>query len=156
MPKASVFICSLSRAVFILHSNAPHFSQGTECKCLSISLYPMNSGIWEQISALEGMFMVDSIQGSVPTNQWPSAFQQARAIISELDESPNFPSSLGTPRWISLTGMLQMVAYLDPDNGGERDIAAWCERQWATILQDHPQSVPALQGMIRPCPAILS
>ena len=89
---------------------------------------------------------MDSAGGAISVQQFPGAFQQARSVISDLDGSSATPGLLGLPRWISLLNVLQKIAYLDADGGGERDIASWCERQWATILQDHPQNVPALQG----------
>ncbi|KAL9112666.1 MAG: hypothetical protein Q9187_007733, partial [Circinaria calcarea] len=48
---------------------------------------------------------------------------------------------------ILVTSTLQQLAYQDVDSGGETDIALWCERQWATILQSHPDNVVALQGL---------
>jgi len=41
---------------------------------------------------------------------------------------------------------MQGLAYEDPDTGGEVDIALWCERQWATQLQNDADNATALQG----------
>ena len=106
----------------------------------------MNSTVLEHIVALESMFAAEPLSQSIDVAQWPAALQQARTLISELQESPNFSSIIGVPRWTRLIRVLQKIAYLDPDGGGEPDIASWCERQWATILQNHPQNVTALQG----------
>ena len=80
------------------------------------------------------------------TRQWNLALAQARAITSDLEKISDYIGILGTARSIALIGVLQNLAYLDPDSGGETDITSWCERQWATMLQTYPQNVQALQG----------
>ena len=106
----------------------------------------MSARLLEQVAALEDILSNGPDYGHMDAHHLPEALQQAQAIISELEGSPNFPFLLGLPRWIQITSVLQRIAYLDADNGGERDVAAWCERQWATILQEYPLNVPALQG----------
>ena len=105
----------------------------------------MSTDLLERVSALERMFAAGTLDDGTDA---PTVTQQARRLISELDENTTAQSLLGLARWISLVSLLQRIAYLDPDMGGEEQIASWCERQWATVLQDHPEHVAALQGML--------
>ena len=109
-------------------------------------LISMSDRLLEQVAALESVLSDGPDRRHMDAHTLPEALQQAQAVISELEGSPNFPYLLGLPRWIQITSILQQIAYLDADNGGEREIAAWCERQWATILQEYPLNVAALQG----------
>ena len=93
---------------------------------------------------------LSNIQGVLNTHRldWRSCLPAARGIIALLDEDSPTTQQLDVQERISVTSTLQKLAYQDADTGGERDIALWCERQWATILQSHPDSVEALQGML--------
>ena len=115
----------------------------------------MSSGLLQRVSALKDMISSDASDGVSGSLDRLSAFEQARALISGLDGASSIVNILGIPRWTSLVGVLQKIAYLDPDSGGERDIALWCERQWATVLQEHPQNIAALQGKRAPTSPIL-
>lgn len=79
---------------------------------------------------------------------WRSCLPAARGIIAFLDEIPHTMQPLHVQERLSVTSTLQKLAYQDADAGGERDIALWCERQWATILQSQHDNVEALQGML--------
>lgn len=81
-------------------------------------------------------------------NNWRSCLPAARGIITFLEENPRTTQSLDVQEQISVTSILQKLAYQDVDTGGERDIALWCERQWATLLHSHPDNVEALQGIL--------
>lgn len=78
---------------------------------------------------------------------WRSCIPAARGIIALVDGISLTTQPLDVQERILVTSTLQQLAYQDADNGGETDIALWCERQWATILQSHPDNVVALQGM---------
>ena len=82
------------------------------------------------------------------SQDWRSYLPRARAIIALLENTPIILELLDMERRTSTLATLQQLSYQDPDNGGERDIARWCERQWATILQAHPNNARALQGML--------
>ena len=77
---------------------------------------------------------------------WRSYLPRARAIIDLLDNTPIILDLLGIDRRTSTLATVQQLSYQDADNGGERDIALWCERQWATTLQVAPNHAQALQG----------
>ncbi|MCJ1232999.1 hypothetical protein MMC14_000953 [Varicellaria rhodocarpa] len=81
------------------------------------------------------------------SQDWRSYLPRARAIIALLENTPIILELLDMERRTSTLATLQQLSYQDPDNGGERDIARWCERQWATILQAHPNNARALQGL---------
>ena len=99
------------------------------------------ASVEEAISQIQGI--LDS-----QSHDWQSYLPRARAIIALLDNTPIILELLGIDRRISTLATLQQLSYQDPDNGGERDIARWCERQWATTLQAHPNNARALQGML--------
>lgn len=105
----------------------------------------MDQNLAAQISSLEH----GPTDGEVSTAglaRSTALLQTARSVIATADRSPSVRSQLGSPRWLTLVGILQKLAYDDPDTGGETDIALWCERQWATQLQNEPDNKSALQG----------
>ena len=82
------------------------------------------------------------------SQDWRSYLPRARAIIELLENTPVILELLGIDRRASTLAALQQLSYQDADNGGERDIAFWCERQWATTLQAFPDHVQTLQGTL--------
>ena len=106
----------------------------------------MDPQLRERISRLEVLL---SNQEDLPrggSQEFNETAEKAKAIIKELETVPTARRSLGVPRWVNLIGLLQRLAFVDPDTGSEPDITNWCERQWAEVLRDHPHNVPALQG----------
>ena len=106
----------------------------------------MDPRLREAVSRLEVML---SSQDEIPPKDspsWEEAIVQAKAVTADLDATPNVRNSLGIPRWVHLIELLQKLAYVDPDSGAQPEMATWCERQWADVLQNHPHNVPALQG----------
>ena len=79
-------------------------------------------------------------------NTLQASLRSARLIISEVDSAIS-PLPQDLQEKIRLLNILQRLAYHDPDVGGEVDIARWCEREYATLLQDHPDNVDILTGM---------
>lgn len=75
-----------------------------------------------------------------------ASLQTARLVIASVDRNPTIRTQLGSDRWLKLVNIMQGLAYEDPDTGGEVDIALWCERQWATQLQNDADNATALQG----------
>ena len=105
----------------------------------------MDPRLREAVSRLE----VRLSQNAIPqkgSQGWNEAIEMGKTVTNDLDAMSNARGSLGVPRWVNFVGLLQKLAYIDPDSGAEPDIASWCERQWADVLQAHPQNVPALQG----------
>lgn len=116
---------------------------------LVFTAYAMESGVTAHVAALENMFPSGSSVHAADSSQWRLALAHARAITAELEGISEYVAVLGPTRSVTLISLLQNMAYLDPDSGGETDISSWCERQWATILQSFPQNVLALQGKRR-------
>ena len=79
-------------------------------------------------------------------NTLQTSLRSARHIINEVDSAIS-PLPRDVQEKIRLLNILQRLAYHDPDAGGEVDIARWCEREYATLLQDHPDNVDILTGM---------
>ena len=75
-----------------------------------------------------------------------ASLRSARLIINEVDNGVS-PLPRDLQEKIRLLNILQRLAYHDPDAGGEVDIAGWCEREYATLLQDHPDNVEILTGL---------
>ena len=110
----------------------------------------MDPRLREQISRLEVML---SGQGPIPprdSQSWDNAVALGKVIINSLESPARARSSLGVPRWVNFVGLLQKLAYVEPDEEAQPDIAAWSERQWTEVLQSHPHNVPALQGKSKP------
>ncbi|MCJ1243023.1 hypothetical protein MMC30_000219 [Trapelia coarctata] len=76
-----------------------------------------------------------------------ASLQNARSVIAAVERNPGIRAQFGSARWLRLVDILQQLAYEDPDAGGEVDIALWCERQWATQLQNDADNETALQGL---------
>ena len=109
----------------------------------------MASTILQRIAYLESVLPGVNPSISTSSPNYTTALQQARALISELNASPQALATFGLQRYIGLIYKLQKLAYANADNGGKADIASWCERQWATIIHRNPQNSAALQGI---CP----
>ena len=107
----------------------------------------MDPKLMDDVSRLEVILSSQDVVPPKGSNGWNDAVENAKAVIELLDSAPRARNSLGVPRWVNLVGLLQKLAFVDPDGGAEPDIAAWCERQWADVLKDHPHNVAALQGM---------
>jgi len=103
----------------------------------------MNPALADQITSFE---REESVNGDASANDSAGFLLMARSLIASLDQYPSTPTQLGPARWLNLVDKLQMIAYYDPDRGGETDIALWCERQWATALQSESDNITALQG----------
>ena len=106
----------------------------------------MDPRLREAVSRLEVMLSSQDETPQKDSPSWEEAILQAKTVTGDLDKAPNARTSLGVPRWVNLVGLLQKLAYVDPDSGAQPEIATWCERQWADVLQNHPHNVPALQG----------
>ncbi len=79
-------------------------------------------------------------------NDWQSYLGSARDVLASIDVTQFMRSTSRTEEQVWLVNNLQKLAYAEPDNGSVHDIAAWCLRQWLTILESRPQNVAALQG----------
>ena len=101
------------------------------------------SSLSGRINSLEEMMLLPAI---LDTEHWQAAVGSARSIIRDIDRLSWPVDLLGHTGWIRLITMLQNLAYQDPDNGGVVDVALWCERQWATLLQNDPVNMAALQS----------
>lgn len=79
--------------------------------------------------------------------EWENYLPAARSAIATVDKAKFFSLTkrLAEQRWV--IQVLQDFAYHDPDDGGIKDIANWCEASWLTILQDHPDDVNTLEGL---------
>jgi hypothetical protein len=88
-------------------------------------------------------------------HNYPDAWEQhlpfARGVISVLDEMGfmNDRSRHQEQAWI--IECLQRLAYQQPDEGGVRDIAQWCQRQWLKILEGDSENIDALRGERQLC-----
>ena len=80
-----------------------------------------------------------------------SYLSTAREIMASLDNIPQGIEPLLVDDQIRTVAVLQSLAYRNADNGAPVDISTWCERQWATILQSHPNNFRALQGFFHAC-----
>jgi len=112
----------------------------------------MDQILADQISSLEHGSTDGEATNSDPARPLVS-LQAARSVIATVDRSPAIRNQIGSDRWLRLVNILQKLAYEDPDTGGEVDIALWCERQWATQLQNEPDNETALQGKPGPLSA---
>jgi hypothetical protein len=117
--------------------------------CLLPASTTMNQILADQISSLEHGPTNGEATSPDPARSSVS-LQAARSIIASVDRSPAIRIQIGSDRWLRLVNILQKLAYEDPDAGSEVDIALWCERQWATQLQNEPENETALRG--KPCP----
>ena len=79
-------------------------------------------------------------------HDWRSCLPTARGIIALLEDMPRGLEPLNLDNQIRVALVLQRLAYEDADNGAQMDISTWCERHWATILQNFPDNLRALQG----------
>ena len=80
------------------------------------------------------------------SNSWRSCLETVRTTITTLENSAFLSSPSLLDEQVKLVSTFQKLAYQEPDNGGEVDIASWCVRQWATMLQRHPNSLDSLKG----------
>lgn len=110
----------------------------------------MDSKLRERFNRVEVLLSRNGPVFQKDTRDWQETVKKAKTLINHLESVPQARSSLGIPRWINFVGLLQRLAYVDPDDGAEVRIASWCEEQWAEVLQSHPQNVPALQGKFEP------
>ena len=90
---------------------------------------------------------IDQMLASNPSN-WREYLNDARSILDDVEASGFVNETAQTADQVWLIGILQQLAFSEPDTGSPRDIAEWCLRQWLTILQTRPQNVPALKGEI--------
>ena len=73
-------------------------------------------------------------------------FALARSAIASFDQL-DYMNDLGrTTEQVAVLNTLQNLAYLNADEGGIRDIADWCLRQWLTVLNRDQECLEALQG----------
>jgi len=81
------------------------------------------------------------------SQDWRNYLTLARFVMAHIDNTAFMqqPSRLAEQTW--MIGGLQRLAYVDADNGGVPDIAAWCARQWLVIFQRNPQDLAALRGV---------
>ncbi|MCJ1257261.1 hypothetical protein MMC24_005086 [Lignoscripta atroalba] len=82
------------------------------------------------------------------SNSWRSCLETVRTTITTLENSAFLSSPSLLDEQVKLVSTFQKLAYQEPDNGGEVDIASWCVRQWATMLQRHPNSLDSLKARI--------
>ncbi|KAL2357713.1 hypothetical protein BJ546DRAFT_323740 [Cryomyces antarcticus] len=80
-------------------------------------------------------------------NDWRYYIVTARGVIASIESTTFMHSSSRVAEQTWLVNGLQQLAYHDADNGNVPDVADWCTRQWLTILQRHPDNVPALNGI---------
>ena len=106
----------------------------------------MDQNLATQISLLESVLTGIRDSHQITPEIVPATLQSGRFVIASLDRDPAIRAQLGSDRWLGLIHTLQKLAYHDSDNGGEVDIALWCERQWATELQQNPDNIMALRG----------
>ena len=107
----------------------------------------MSSLLIERIASLQQRISSTSRSRDIDPEHLQQILGSARSIILDLDGLSEPADSLGNTEWINLISTLQDIAYLDPDNGGAVDVALWCERQWATVLQSDPENVVVLQKL---------
>ncbi|MCJ1306594.1 hypothetical protein MMC25_000237 [Agyrium rufum] len=89
------------------------------------------------------------------SQEWEICLADARMVIRILDGSSSSSSSSSQPLTdvfdldyqIYTISTLQKLAYKDPDHQPQRDIATWCERRWASIIQSHGEDYRAPQGL---------
>ena len=131
----------------ISSSSPEHCSNSALCHFVLIRIAStvMDPNLLRQIYSLEHG-PTDGEVSNMDAARSMASLQTARSVIASVDRSPAIRSQLGSDRWLRLVNILQRLAYEDPDTGGEVDIALWCERQWATQLQNDADNESALQG----------
>ena len=90
---------------------------------------------------------IDQMLTSNPSN-WRDHLDDARSILDDIEASGFINETAQTADQVWLIGILQQLAFSEPDTGSPRDIAEWCLRQWLTVLQTRSQNVSALKGEI--------
>lgn len=70
-----------------------------------------------------------------------------RSITALLDSTTFMTRCSAAIEQIRIIDALQQLAYVDADNGAVADIAAWCSRQWQSVLDRDPTNVAALRGI---------
>jgi len=70
-----------------------------------------------------------------------------RSIIALLDSTTFMTRCSAAREQVRIINALQQLAYVDADNDVVADIAAWCSRQWLSVLERDPQNVAALRGV---------
>ena len=109
----------------------------------------MDQELAQQMTLCESAInQIEALLSSNPSN-WRSCLEVARSIIAALDGSELLSRTSLLDEQLKLARTLQKLAYQDPDSGGEADIASWCVRQWATMLQRHPDTIEILKGMLK-------
>ncbi|MCJ1482231.1 hypothetical protein MMC06_002394 [Schaereria dolodes] len=107
----------------------------------------MDQELAQQMTLCESAInQIEALLSSNPSN-WRSCLEVARSIIAALDGSELLSRTSLLDEQLKLARTLQKLAYQDPDSGGEADIASWCVRQWATMLQRHPDTIEILKGL---------
>ena len=78
---------------------------------------------------------------------WRNFLNLARSVIAHLDATTFMQQASRTTEQAWMIAGLQRLAFIDADNGGVPDIAAWCSRQWLIIFQRDNQNIAALRGI---------
>ena len=82
------------------------------------------------------------------TQSWRSVLPNARDVIRLLDGPPSLAEVFDIDYQIHTAYVLQRLAYKEPDHQPEVDIASWCERRWATIMQNFSHDFRPSQGTL--------
>ena len=110
----------------------------------------MATALINQVAILEGMLGGAEDLSGLDEHTIQAALQRTRRIIEDINRGGSQTRNLlGLQRWNNLVEMIQNVAFIETDNGGQTDIVSWCERQWAETLQVHPHNVGTLKGLGR-------
>ena len=83
-------------------------------------------------------------------HDWETYVPSARSAITTLDRIHFFVDPQRYIEQVWLLHGLQDFAYHDADSGCIRDIAEWCQTAWLGILQNYPENVEALTGVLNP------
>ncbi|GAB7364423.1 hypothetical protein MBLNU230_g4964t1 [Neophaeotheca triangularis] len=84
---------------------------------------------------------------STSPQDYHSYLPLARQITAHLDATTFMSQTTRTAEQTWIIASLQRLAFIDADNGGVLDIAAWCSRQWLLIVQRDALNVGALKGL---------
>lgn len=78
---------------------------------------------------------------------WRNFLTLARSVIAHMDATTFMQKDSRTTEQAWMIAGLQRLAFVDAENGGVPDVAAWCTRQWLVIFQRDQTNVAALRGI---------
>lgn len=97
---------------------------------------------------------ISSTQESGASNAAKAGLNRARTVIGSVSSMPCAQDPEQLSQQLLLVESLQHLAYIDPDQGGVKDIAEWCVQRWLKLQQHNPENWKVLQG--KSCTQVIS